>query len=89
MDRLAKAFEFLELKVQEGVIKHYGMATWVCFRALPTEEGLYLSLQEVVELAKRVGGSNHHFNYVQVPVIYTTIKQINLMMPEAFAQKWQ
>ena len=32
-NRLAIAFEFLEKKVQEGKIKHYGLATWVCFRA--------------------------------------------------------
>lgn len=67
-DRLAKAFEFLETKVQEGKIKHYGMATWVCFRAKPDEKGIHLSLEKVLDIAKQVAGDHHHMNYVQLPV---------------------
>lgn len=33
MERLSKAFEFLEGEVQKGRIRYYGMASWVCFRA--------------------------------------------------------
>jgi len=29
MDRLAKAFEFMEGAVSDGRIKNYGMATWL------------------------------------------------------------
>eukprot|EP01017_Pseudomicrothorax_dubius_P040184 TRINITY_DN6251_c0_g1_i7.p1 TRINITY_DN6251_c0_g1~~TRINITY_DN6251_c0_g1_i7.p1 ORF type:complete len:229 (+),score=62.47 TRINITY_DN6251_c0_g1_i7:738-1424(+) len=79
--RLAQAFEFFESKVAAGKIKSYGMATWVVFRARPDEEKLYLPLEKVVEIAEKVGGKNHNLKYIQVP--------INIMMPEAFAQKWQ
>jgi hypothetical protein len=53
----------------------------LCFRAKPDEKDIYLQLQEVVELAKKVGGPKHNFKYIQVPT--------NLAMPESFAEKWQ
>lgn len=40
------------------------MATWVCFRAKPEEEGLHVPLQRVVELAQKVGGNANKFKYV-------------------------
>jgi aryl-alcohol dehydrogenase-like predicted oxidoreductase len=79
--RLAKAFEFLEEKIQQNKIRSYGLATWVCFRAKPEEEKLHLSLEKIVELAEKVGGENHGLKYIQLP--------INIMMPEAFAEHWQ
>ncbi|CAI2368852.1 unnamed protein product [Moneuplotes crassus] len=81
MDRLGAAFEFLESKVEEGKIKNYGMATWLCFRAQPSEEKIYLNLQKVVEMAEKVCGKDNHFNYIQAP--------INVMMAEAFVEPWQ
>lgn len=44
MDKLKLAFEFLETKRQEGQLSYYGMATWLCFRAKPEEEKIYLNL---------------------------------------------
>lgn len=73
--RLQAAFEFLEKKVSEGKIQRYGMATWSGFRSSP-ESPDYLSLEEIVILAREVGGVNHHFRVVQLPV--------NLAMPEAW-----
>jgi len=81
LNRLAKAFEFCEKKVQEGKIKSYGMATWACFRAKPKESKFHLNLQDVVQVAQKVGGDKHKFRYVQLP--------FNLIMPEAFVEKWQ
>jgi aryl-alcohol dehydrogenase-like predicted oxidoreductase len=43
-DRLAKAFEFLEQKVQEGKIRDYGLATYSCFRVKPSETKMHLNL---------------------------------------------
>jgi len=43
MKKLATAFEFLEKKRAEGKIKNYGMATYICFRAKPSEDKLYLN----------------------------------------------
>jgi aryl-alcohol dehydrogenase-like predicted oxidoreductase len=36
-DRLTQAFEFLESMVQKGKIRSYGLATYSCFRAKPSE----------------------------------------------------
>ena len=64
MDKLSKVFEFYEKKIQEGKIKSYGLATWLCFRAKPSEEGLYLNLQECVDLSIKIGGRDNGFNYI-------------------------
>jgi hypothetical protein len=58
------------------------MATWLCFRAKPDEEKIYLNLQKCLEVAEKVGGKDTHgFKYIQVPM--------GVMMPEAFVEKWQ
>ena len=79
-DQLAEAFEFLESAVQKGKIRGYGIASYSCFRVKPSESKLHLSVQKVHQLAQKVGGAEHHFRYVQVP--------INIMMPEAFCEPW-
>lgn len=56
LDKLAKAFEFFELKRSENAIKHYGISSWNCFRMKPNEEMFYLSLEAVKSLAKKIGG---------------------------------
>lgn len=80
-ERLTSSFEFFEKKRSENKIKNYGLATWISFRAPHTEKDLHVSLERVVKIAEQVGGKDHGFKYVQLP--------INLMMPEAFVQKWQ
>lgn len=72
--RLRSAFEFLEQGVANGTIRSYGVATWNGFRAEP-DGGGYHSLERMVEIAKEVGGDEHHFRFIQLPV--------NLAMPEA------
>ena len=39
-------------------IRYYGMATWTCFR-VPPNNNEYLSLEEVVNLAEKVGGMDN------------------------------
>jgi aryl-alcohol dehydrogenase-like predicted oxidoreductase len=56
MDHLISAFEFLEAAREEGRIRYYGMASWNCFMANAQKSPIYVSLQDVVELAKEVGG---------------------------------
>ena len=75
MERLQATFEILEKKVSEGKIRMYGTATWSGYRTSP-ENSEYLSLEEVAILAREVGGANHHFRVVQLP--------LNLGMPEAW-----
>jgi aryl-alcohol dehydrogenase-like predicted oxidoreductase len=76
LQRLETAFSLLEQRVQEGLTRCYGVATWGGFRCNPTARG-YLSLEVLVERAVRVGGSTHHFRVIQLPY--------NLAMPEAFS----
>eukprot|EP01022_Parablepharisma_sp_SALTPOND_P027249 TRINITY_DN660_c0_g1_i1.p1 TRINITY_DN660_c0_g1~~TRINITY_DN660_c0_g1_i1.p1 ORF type:complete len:451 (+),score=41.10 TRINITY_DN660_c0_g1_i1:2098-3450(+) len=82
MEKLHKAFEFLERMVQANYIKHYGLATYLCFRAPPSESQIHLSLQSVVKAAENVAGTHgHHFKFIQAP--------INIAMPEAMTEAWQ
>jgi aryl-alcohol dehydrogenase-like predicted oxidoreductase len=74
--RLSAAFEFLEKKVAEGIIRKYGVATWNGFRVSP-ESREYHSLERMVQLAQRVGGDQHRFRFIQLP--------FNLAMPEALS----
>jgi aryl-alcohol dehydrogenase-like predicted oxidoreductase len=74
LDVMRKAFSALENQVRRGVIGSYGCATWNGFRVSP-ETRNHLSLQELVTVAREVGGATHHFKVVQLPV--------NLAMTEA------
>jgi aryl-alcohol dehydrogenase-like predicted oxidoreductase len=73
-DVMRAAFTALEQQVSEGSICTYGCATWQGFRTPPGSRN-HLSLEELVSLAREVGGPEHHFAVVQVPV--------NLAMTEA------
>ena len=73
--RLRAAFELLEKNIAEGNIKMYGVATWNGFRVAPDSRD-YHSLEQMVKLAREVGGESHGFRFVQLP--------LNLAMPEAF-----
>jgi aryl-alcohol dehydrogenase-like predicted oxidoreductase len=75
--RLRRAFAALEEAVAQGMIRMYGTATWNGYRQPPSARD-YLSLAEVVGLAREVGGSNHHFKVIQLPH--------NLGMPEALTR---
>ena len=78
--RLRGAFEACEAERREGRVRAYGLATWTAFR-LPPDSPDHLSLSAVLELAKAVGGEDHGFRYVQLP--------INAHMAEAWAEAWQ
>jgi aryl-alcohol dehydrogenase-like predicted oxidoreductase len=75
-ERLSKAFETLEEAVRAGKIRMYGTATWNGYR---NEIGAkdYLSLAEIVALAEKAGGKQHHFKVIQLP--------LNLAMSEALS----
>lgn len=81
LQRLRAAFEWLELQRLLGKLKHYGIASWNCFRSPITEEGVHLSLERTVRIAEEVGGLNHGFRFIQLP--------INLSMTESFSNQWQ
>jgi aryl-alcohol dehydrogenase-like predicted oxidoreductase len=73
--RIRVAFAALEKAARSGRIRMYGTATWTGYRLAPTAAGA-LSLPELVNAARDVGGSDHHFRVIQLPY--------NLAMPEAF-----
>jgi aryl-alcohol dehydrogenase-like predicted oxidoreductase len=78
--RMKAAFQVLEENVTRGKIQWYGTATWDGYRTSPQAPD-YLSLQDLVELAREVGGETHHFKVIQLPY--------NLAMAEAFTHQNQ
>jgi aryl-alcohol dehydrogenase-like predicted oxidoreductase len=72
--RLQAAFERCERLVKERRIRWYGAATWSGFR----ETG-ELDLLRVIDLARYVGGDDHHFRFIQLP--------FNLAMIEAYQNR--
>src|SRR5215213_2353306 len=74
--RLKLAFERLEENRRQGKLAHYGVATWNGFR-VPPDSGHHHSLVRLVELAREVGGDQHGFRFIQLP--------LNVSMPEALA----
>ncbi|MBI4402470.1 MAG: aldo/keto reductase [Nitrospirae bacterium] len=80
MTRVRAAFETLEQAVAEGKLRCYGTATWNGYRSRPGSGG-HLSLEALVNVAKDMGGKDHHFKVIQLPY--------NLGMPEALTQQTQ
>jgi len=64
--RLARAFVVLERAVRQGKIGCYGVATWNGFRVAPDARE-YLALADLVRIAEREVGTDHHFRAVQLP----------------------
>jgi aryl-alcohol dehydrogenase-like predicted oxidoreductase len=83
-DRLEAAFTRLEERAAEGDLRHYGVATWECFR-VPRDHPKHLSLAEIVSRAKAAsdaaGTDATHFRAVQVP--------FNVAMADAFTLEAQ
>ncbi len=68
IEMLSKVFEVYEKYRQDNKIRYYGMATWTCFR-VQQDNNEYLSLEEVVNLAEKIGGRHqqHGFRFIQLP----------------------
>ncbi len=77
---LEKAFEALEEAVSQKKIRFYGISSWNGFRKKRDSKG-FLDLSNLVLIAKKIAGENHHFKAIQTP--------INLIMLEALKQKNQ
>ena len=65
-DRIQAAFEFLEMMVEAGKIKHYGLATYSSLRVKPSESKMHLNLQKVARLAQKIVGEDkeHNFKFI-------------------------
>ena len=66
LEKLKSVFELYEQKRDEGKIKFYGMATWECFR-VKDDDPQHLSLEDIVQMAKKIGGDEHGFKFIQLP----------------------
>jgi len=80
LDRLWDVFTLYEEERRKGRVLYYGLATWTCFRA-PRGEPESVNLDDVVEVAKGVGGEGHGLRFVQLP--------FNVAMGEALTLKNQ
>ena len=78
--QLKNVFKFFENQRKEKNIRFYGLATWECFR-VSKDKPNFLSLTQVIELAKQIGGSTHGFRFIQLPY--------NLQFDQAYMQKNQ
>ncbi|HEY1952993.1 MAG TPA: aldo/keto reductase [Gemmatimonadaceae bacterium] len=74
---LGEAFTELERQVRRGAICSYGCATWNGFRAAPGSKN-HLSIEELVGLAGEVGGGDHHFRVVQLPISLAMAEAVRL-----------
>ncbi len=80
MNRMGAAFEVLENARSAGRIGCYGLATWGGLRA-PADAPEHLPLEELVRVAREVGGDDHGLRVVQLP--------FNIAMLEAWTLKNQ
>jgi aryl-alcohol dehydrogenase-like predicted oxidoreductase len=78
-DQLEATFTRLEERAAAGDIRHYGLATWECFR-VPPDHDSYLSLPTIIDRARaasdRAGTDATHFRAIQLP--------FNVHMADAF-----
>ncbi len=80
LGRLEAAFTVYEGLRDAGQLGLYGLATWDCLRA-PSGDPGHFSLESAVRIAKKVGGEDHGFRFVQFP--------FNLAMAEAWTAPTQ
>lgn len=66
LEQLEEIFETFEALVSEGKIKSYGVAVWNAF-TYDEENPEHINLEDVFDIARKVGGQNHHFKYIQLP----------------------
>lgn len=74
MQRLRDAIGFLEGARKAGRIGCYGLATWFALRVPPAHRS-HLALEDVLDIARDVGGTQHGLRAVELPY--------SLAMPEA------
>jgi aryl-alcohol dehydrogenase-like predicted oxidoreductase len=65
-EMISKVFKIYEKYRSKNQIRYYGMATWTCFR-VNEENKEYLSLEEMYNIAKNIGGDEHGFRFIQLP----------------------
>ncbi len=74
-DRIETAFILFEEMRREGKIVAYGIASWNGF-LYEEDHTEYISLTKIMEIARRIGGEDHGFKYLQSP--------FNMAKPHAY-----
>jgi len=74
--RMRIAFAACEELIAAGKTAFYGIATWDGLRRRSGDNN-GLQLARLVALAREVGGPNHHFRFVQLPVNYSMNEAIS------------
>lgn len=64
--RVEQAFAFLESAVEQGRISYYGVSSNSL--SAPEDNPTATSFAEFLRVAQKVGGDNHHFRMVQLPM---------------------
>lgn len=80
IEKLQEVFTLYEEERKRGRILYYGMATWSCLR-VKRGDVEHVNLDDVVDVARGVGGEEHGFRFVQLP--------FNVAMNEALTQRSQ
>ncbi|XPV68529.1 MAG: aldo/keto reductase [Halarcobacter sp.] len=66
LKKIESIFKRFEKMADQGLIKYYGIAVWNGFI---NQEGIneHINLEDLVEIANKVGGENNRFKYIQTP----------------------
>jgi aryl-alcohol dehydrogenase-like predicted oxidoreductase len=62
-----RVFTKFEALADEGLFKHYGVAVWNAF-IYDEENDEHINIEKLYDIAKKVGGDNHRFKYLQTPL---------------------
>lgn len=65
LKKIESIFKRFEKMVTMGLMKNYGVAVWNGF--ISEISGENINLEDLVNIARKVGGENHHFKYIQTP----------------------
>ena len=65
LKKIESIFKRFEKMATQGKINYYGVATWNGFTEKSTGE--HINIEDLVNIAKKVGGENHRFKYIQTP----------------------
>jgi len=80
LEKIEPAFSYYEGERKKGRLLYYGLATWSSLR-VPKGDPEHVNLDDVVEVARAVGGDEHGFRFIQLP--------LNIAMSEALLSKNQ
>ncbi len=80
LEKLEPVFSNYEEERKRGRLLFYGLATWSSLR-VPKDDPEHINLDDIVEVAKSVGGDEHGLRFIQLP--------LNIAMSEALLMKNQ